>query len=858
LNHAIWQVQNANCTGYTDFTDQPYGSTTYQSAFNPIYTTTVNPVSGSPVLVTAKGVLPKSGTERSFSRRIRAYEPIVTTILQPDAAEGKDAWVNNGYANNNYGVTKEFVIEGGTWTGNFLIEFDLSAIPAGVDILSAELVLDMQSVDSDPAAAFTVYRMIEPWAEGTGDYYNSGDGATWNKSDGITPWSWPAAYDGTNPIATTIVNPTYAGAHSWEIKSLVQGWVSGSYDNYGLTVNGNAQTHNAWTHSSDEGNVDKRPKLTIIYACECGGGASQVLALQPDGATGEDTHLSDSKIIENFGNDASVINSNKLNAKDRGVVRFDLSSIPAGAILDSAVLQMNLESIGSGTSGTAALHRITAEWQELQASWKNRISSTPWSTDGGDYDPLSEDTTAIDPAGGPVTWDVTGLAAAWRDSTYPNYGVIMLVSDGINNANFSSSDIATAALRPKLTLNYSCPCGVDCTPGGPPPIVLPDVLFVVGNATILGSKDDGRKTLIESWGYNVTLIDDGDLQANFDTAAAAADVVYISGTINGGTLADKLTGSTTGLVNEFNGKMDNFGFCSSTSMSVPSADTFTKTDPAHFITEPFSGNSVTVFTTALSMSVPDGTLAPDLHNVGEVTGQPALVTLDTGATRWDSNPVPARRVHLPYSAADASNLTVDGETILKRALDWASGAGGTGPGPGPTTVTLNSVADTWLDENNNSTNYGSDAQMRIGKDGGNNLYRSQVEFEFSSLPAGATVVSATLRLNVRISFGNKNRKTALHRVTADWDENTVTWASVGGGIFDPAQLAAPTFDNTTGWKEWIVPPGLIHEWIDGVTPNHGLLLDYLSAQKSNYSQFATKDHSDPSLHPQLVIEYTEP
>ena len=208
-----------------------------------------------------------------------------------------------------------------------------------------------------------------------------------------------------------------------------------------------------------------------------------------------------------------------------------------------------------------------------------------------------------------------------------------------------------------------------------------NVLLVVGDAVTLASKDVGYKALIESWGHTVTVIDDGDSQANYDTAMAAADVVYASGSALGANMLDKATNTTKGLVNEVNGKIDNFGFSSVTSSTV-NTDTFSKTDAAHYITEPFGGNPVTVFTASLTNPVPGGTLAPDLQNVGEVTGTLALGTLDAGATRYDGNPSPGRRVHLPFASAETTDMTADGKTILQRTLEWAAGAGGGGGGGG--------------------------------------------------------------------------------------------------------------------------------------------------------------------------------
>ena len=247
----------------------------------------------------------------------------------------------------------------------------------------------------------------------------------------------------------------------------------------------------------------------------------------------------------------------------------------------------------------------------------------------------------------------------------------------------------------------------DTAPLPPTPLKL---LLVVGDAASPASKDTGRKALMESWGYTVTLIDDGNTQANFDAAASAADVVYVSGTIDGSTLANKLTGSPTPIVNEFPGTLDNFGFSDSTNSTVTSK-AFTMTDAAHYITEPFSGAAVDVFGNAQFMPVPSGALAPGLQTAGEVSGTPALVTLDTGAMRWDGNPATARRAHLPFASAETADLTSFGGTILQRALEWAAGANGAGGGPPPTTgVVFEAFTDASLGNNGKA--------LDIGKPGG--------------------------------------------------------------------------------------------------------------------------------------------
>jgi hypothetical protein len=148
-------------------------------------------------------------------------------------------------------------------------------------------------------------------------------------------------------------------------------------------------------------------------------------------------------------------------------------------------------------------------------------------------------------------------------------------------------------------------------------------------------------------------------------------------------MLDKFNNANKGIVNEVYGKLDNFGFCSSTSGTV-SADTVSIVDNTHYITSSFPIGLISVFNSTLTMRVPSGTLAPDLQNLAEAPsspGQPAVVALESGAQLYGGGNAPERRVHLPYYNADLSDLTADGQLIMKRAIDWAAHKeGGCGSG----------------------------------------------------------------------------------------------------------------------------------------------------------------------------------
>ena len=59
------------------------------------------------------------------------------------------------------------------------------------------------------------------------------------------------------------------------------------------------------------------------------------------------------------------------------------------------------------------------------------------------------------------------------------------------------------------------------------------LLLVVADASSLTSGETARKTMLEGWGWTVSVISDHATQSDFDTAAATVDVAYISATIDG-------------------------------------------------------------------------------------------------------------------------------------------------------------------------------------------------------------------------------------------------------------------------------------------------------------------------------------
>jgi Concanavalin A-like lectin/glucanases superfamily len=202
-----------------------------------------------------------------------------------------------------------------------------------------------------------------------------------------------------------------------------------------------------------------------------------------------------------------------------------------------------------------------------------------------------------------------------------------------------------------------------------------DVLLVVADASSLTSQDSAKKSLMESWGHTVTLISDDDSQANFDVAATLVDVAYVTEEVSSSTLDTKLQGAVVGVVNEEKNLMDEFGI-SSTNGNFTS-DSIEIEDNSHYITQIYSvSDHVTILTSSSALIRSSGSIGGGVTTLATRTSgsDKVLTVLDTGAAMYGGGFAAGRRVQLPWGddAFDFSLLSSDGQTIMKRSLEWAA------------------------------------------------------------------------------------------------------------------------------------------------------------------------------------------
>ncbi len=199
------------------------------------------------------------------------------------------------------------------------------------------------------------------------------------------------------------------------------------------------------------------------------------------------------------------------------------------------------------------------------------------------------------------------------------------------------------------------------------------------------------------------------------------------------------------------------------------------------------------------------------------------------------------------------------------------------------TVTVEASRDTSLFENSDGAlGNGAGEYLFAGRtqQGQDSLRRALIAFDFSSIPANATITNASLTLNMsRTIVGAFD--VALHRVTQDWGEgasdapgeegrgtdsapgdatwihsmfDSVAW-STPGGDFDSV-ASASTSVNGVGQYTWSSPQMAadIQAWLESPTTNAGWLLLNDESEVSA-KRFDSRENATEANRPQLVVEY---
>jgi len=151
----------------------------------------------------------------------------------------------------------------------------------------------------------------------------------------------------------------------------------------------------------------------------------------------------------------------------RSLLKFDLSSIPATDVCVSATLSLWLSANSAAIDAVWDFYRVLRNWTSV-ACWNTYSAGNNWATAGGmgagDVDGTVIGSSATILANTPadteiqIALDPTIIQGLW-DGTFSNYGFLVKAraEDVTNRAQIYSSDHATVAYRPKLTILTQAP-----------------------------------------------------------------------------------------------------------------------------------------------------------------------------------------------------------------------------------------------------------------------------------------------------------------------------------------------------------------------------------------------------------------
>jgi hypothetical protein len=165
----------------------------------------------------------------------------------------------------------------------------------------------------------------------------------------------------------------------------------------------------------------------------------------------DDTYIDENLPTANYGSDPTFRVRPNNNSERRGLVRFDLSAIPANAIITSADLYLYETRAIPGQ--TTYLYRVTRTWSEASVTW-----NSPWTTHGGDFDKsIAFASFRPNHINCMVTLDLTDLVQRWVSGTYPNYGVLLYSTGPNRSIVYVSKENLILEQRPRLNVSYTLP-----------------------------------------------------------------------------------------------------------------------------------------------------------------------------------------------------------------------------------------------------------------------------------------------------------------------------------------------------------------------------------------------------------------
>ncbi len=399
----------------------------------------------------------------------------------------------------------------------------------------------------------------------------------------------------------------------------------------------------------------------------------------------------------NYGTDPTIILDRETTDKHVGVLNFDLSGLICYATLVRSA-SLKLQKV-SGNDQVVSVYRLLNPWAESQVTWNSRLTSTPWATPGGEYNPAQLLAATGTPVSNIFTWNMDAIMQnmVCNSTSYPNYGFIIRVDETGGNrlTVFASRENTTAGiLKPTMQITFDSAAFI-CSPiPVRPPLAMPDTASTNSNNSILinaiandqlpsghagtlsivsGSVTSGTATIasnkinfqpnltfqgLTSFQYVVT----DNITGLKDTAKTFVYVSYPAPVANNDTLA--LQSGDTGTKNIITNDIDAVGLgINYTILTEPIHGNYTKSGNTITYTAPFNFYGIDTISYRLTNVTPgicnETTAADTAFLIINVSNRPPVTLGETRAT----NPCQPITIDVLQNDSDPENGVITVSSI---------------------------------------------------------------------------------------------------------------------------------------------------------------------------------------------------
>lgn len=155
----------------------------------------------------------------------------------------------------------------------------------------------------------------------------------------------------------------------------------------------------------------------------------------------------------NYGNQVIFDVSRYRSDIKKGLMKFNLSGIPANSVILSAKLK--LQAVGwSAKKGVIDIYKVLRPWGETSVTWNKAVGANNWGKPGclGNTDLVLEKATSFEANFGANEIDLRDLVNNWVASPAANQGLILINNTDGTSFTFGSKESEN---KPKLIISYT-------------------------------------------------------------------------------------------------------------------------------------------------------------------------------------------------------------------------------------------------------------------------------------------------------------------------------------------------------------------------------------------------------------------